>query len=73
MDTGTENWLTDDPLTLSSDLSWAKTADNVLLIGPGGTGKTHIAAALGHLLIGQGVYTKLFPALALVQQLQQID
>jgi len=43
----------------------------VLLIGPSGTGKTHIASALGHKLIEQGMRCKLFPAIALVQQLQQ--
>jgi DNA replication protein DnaC len=56
---------------LQQDLSWAHDADNVLLIGPSGTGKTHIANALGHRLIEQGVRCKLFPAIALVQYLQQ--
>jgi len=41
------------------------------LIGPSGTGKTHIANALGHQLTEQGVRCKLFPAIALVQHLQQ--
>ena len=56
---------------LSQDLEWAHHADNVLLIGPSGTGKTHIANALGYKLIEQGIRCKLFPAIALVQQLQQ--
>ena len=56
---------------LRQDISWAQHADNVLLIGPSGTGKTHMASALGHKLIEQGVRCKLFPAIALVQQLQQ--
>jgi DNA replication protein DnaC len=56
---------------LSQDLSWAQHADNILLIGPSGTGKTHIASALGYQLIEQGIRCKLFPAIALVQQLQQ--
>jgi DNA replication protein DnaC len=56
---------------LQQDMDWAHNADNVLLIGPSGTGKTHIATALGHRLIEQGVRCKLFPAIALVQQLQQ--
>ncbi len=38
---------------------------------PSGTGKTHIAMTLGHKLIEQGVRCKLYPAIALVQLLQQ--
>lgn len=56
---------------LQQEVDWAHNADNVLLIGPSGTGKTHIASALGHQLIEQGVRCKLFPAIALVQLLQQ--
>lgn len=56
---------------LQQDSEWAHNADNVLLLGPSGTGKTHIATALGHALIEQGVRCKLFPAIALVQHLQQ--
>ena len=56
---------------LQQDTDWAHRADNVLLIGPSGTGKTHIANALGHQLVEQGVRCKLFPAIALVQLLQQ--
>ena len=56
---------------LQQDIDWAHNADNVLLLGPSGTGKTHIANALGHRLIEQGVRCKLFPAIALVQHLQQ--
>jgi DNA replication protein DnaC len=50
---------------------WALRADNVVLVGPSGTGKTHVAAALGHWLIEQGIRSRLFPAVALVQLLQQ--
>ncbi|MGL5407531.1 MAG: IS21-like element helper ATPase IstB [Shewanella sp.] len=56
---------------LAQDISWAEHADNVLLIGPSGTGKTHIANALGYQLIEQGIRCKLFSAIGLVQQLQQ--
>ena len=56
---------------LQQDIDWAHKADNVLLLGPSGTGKTHVATALGHKLIEQGVRCKLFPGIALVQHLQQ--
>lgn len=56
---------------LQQDTDWAQRAANVLLIGPSGTGKTHIANALAHRLIEQGIRCKFFPAIALVQLLQQ--
>ncbi len=43
----------------------------MLLIGPSGVGKSHIAAALGHFLIEQGIRVKWIAATALVQLLQQ--
>lgn len=56
---------------LEQNDDWWRRAENVLLIGPSGLGKTHIAAAIGHQLIEHQVRCKLFPAMALVQQLQQ--
>jgi DNA replication protein DnaC len=50
---------------------WAHHAGNVLLIGPSGVGKSHIAAALASQLIEQNVRVKWFSAVALVQSLQQ--
>jgi len=50
---------------------WAHQAGNVLLIGPSGVGKSHIAAALATQLIEQNVRVKWFSAVALVQSLQQ--
>lgn len=44
---------------------------SILLIGPSGVGKSHIAAALGLHLIEQGIKVKWIPATALVQHLQQ--
>ena len=58
-------------LQLKNDHQWALQADNVLLIGPSGVGKSHIAAALGFHLIERGVRVKWFSATELVQQLQQ--
>lgn len=56
---------------LHDQTQWATQADNVLLIGPSGVGKSHIAAALALRLIEQGIRTKWLSATELVQQLQQ--
>ncbi len=56
---------------LRDNTQWALQADNVLLIGPSGVGKSHIASALGHHLIEQGIRVKWLAATALVQLLQQ--
>ncbi len=40
---------------LQQDIGWAHSAENVLLLGPSGTGKTHIAGALGYALIEKGI------------------
>lgn len=58
-------------LQLKENLQWASQADNVLLIGPSGVGKSHIAAALGSHLIERGVRVKWLSAGELVQQLQK--
>jgi len=58
-------------LQLKDNHQWALQADNVLLIGPSGVGKSHIAAALGYHLIERGVRVKWLSATDLVQQLQQ--
>ncbi len=56
---------------LKDDHQWALQAGNVLLIGPSGVGKSHIAAALGYYLIERGVRVKWLSAGELVQQLQK--
>ena len=58
-------------ILLRDDTQWARQADNVLLIGPSGVGKSHVAAALGLHLIEQSIRIKWMPATALVQLLQQ--
>jgi DNA replication protein DnaC len=56
---------------LRDNTQWALQADNVLLIGPSGVGKSHIASALALHLIEQGIRVKWLAATALVQLLQQ--
>lgn len=56
---------------LQIDTSWALQARNLVLVGPSGIGKSHIAAAFGYALIEKGVRVHYFPAVALVQYLQQ--
>jgi len=56
--------------TLVSDSAWVEQAHNVLLFGPSGVGKSHLAAAVGHALIEQGLRVRYYPACTLVQELQ---
>jgi DNA replication protein DnaC len=58
-------------IALKDQTDWVHHAGNVLLIGPSGVGKSHIAAALAAQLIEQKVRVKWFSAVALVQSLQQ--
>jgi DNA replication protein DnaC len=44
-------------------------ADNVLLFGRPGVGKSHLACALGHALVGAGISVLFTPTYQLVQQL----
>jgi len=56
---------------LASTRDWVDRADNLLLFGPSGVGKTHLAAAVGHSLIEQGIRVRYFSSVALVQMLQK--
>lgn len=49
---------------------WLDAADNILVFGPSGTGKTHLCAALGRSIVELGKRVKFVSATALVQQLQ---
>ena len=55
---------------LAHNAEWVERADNLLLFGPSGVGKTHLAAAIGHGLIEQGQRVYFTPTTQLVQQLQ---
>ncbi len=56
--------------TLANDHTWIDQAANLLLFGASGLGKSHIAAAVGHALIDQGLWVRYYPASNLVQELQ---
>ena len=56
--------------TLAGESTWVEQANNLLLFGPSGVGKSHLAAAIGHALIEQGLRVRHYPASALVQELQ---
>ncbi|MCP4702032.1 MAG: ATP-binding protein [Gammaproteobacteria bacterium] len=50
---------------------WLENAENLLLFGPSGTGKTHLAAAIGYARIQRGRRVLFSPTTTIVQQLQQ--
>lgn len=58
-------------MQLVDDPSWLERAENLLLFGASGVGKSHLAAAVSRRMIEFGKRVKFFSALALVQQLQQ--
>lgn len=55
---------------LAGTTDWTRQARNVLLFGPSGVGKTHLAAAIGHALTERNVRVRYANTTALVQQLQ---
>lgn len=57
-------------MQLADDPSWLEKAQNCLIFGPSGVGKTHIAAALSKRCLESRKRVKFFSAMALVQQLQ---
>ena len=57
--------------SLSEECSWVKDAQNLVLLGPSGVGKTHLAAAIAYGLLEQGVTVFFSSTTMLVQNLQQ--
>ena len=50
---------------------WVRQAGNLLLFGPSGVGKTHLAAGIAYGLLEQGIRVRFVTATHLVQTLQQ--
>ena len=55
---------------LSENPAWVRQANNLIIFGPSGVGKTHLASAIAHRLIEQGVRSLFTSTTALVQKLQ---
>ena len=52
-----------------ASLEWIRAAENVCLIGPAGTGKSHMLVALGHAAVEAGYRVRYFTAAELVETL----
>jgi DNA replication protein DnaC len=58
-------------MQLADDPAWLERAENLLLFGASGVGKSHLATAVSRRMVEFGKRVKFYSALALVQQLQQ--
>jgi len=56
---------------LAEDSSWVKQANNLILFGASGVGKTHLAAAIAYRIVEQGYRALFISTTALVQRLQK--
>jgi DNA replication protein DnaC len=57
-------------LTMSMGGSWVTNGDNILIFGPAGVGKTHLAAAIGAQLIENDYRVMFSSTISLLQKLQ---
>lgn len=62
--------ITSNIVQIQENIDWVTQNENILLLGPSGVGKSHIAAALGRHLIENNIRIKWFNANELLQQLQ---
>ena len=56
---------------LAESNSWVKQANNLVIFGPSGVGKTHLASAISYRMIEQGSRVLFASTTALVQKLQK--
>jgi DNA replication protein DnaC len=52
-----------------ASLEWIRAAENLCLVGPAGTGKSHVLVALGHAAVTEGLRVRYFAAADLVETL----
>lgn len=52
-----------------ASLEWIRSAENVCLLGPAGTGKSHLLVGLGHAAVQAGYRVRYLPAAELVEAL----
>ena len=50
-------------------LEWIRAHENLVLVGPAGTGKSHLLVALGHAAVAAGLRVRYWSAIELVEQL----
>jgi DNA replication protein DnaC len=57
---------------LANDSSWIKNNENLLIFGPSGVGKTHLAAAIANsLIVKKSIRVKFISTVTLIQHLQK--
>lgn len=57
---------------LATDSNWIKNNENLLIFGPSGVGKTHLAAAIANsLIVKKGIRVKFISTVTLIQHLQK--
>ena len=56
---------------LADDTAWVRNAHNLIIFGPSGVGKSHLASAITHRLIEHGVRALFTTTTSLIQKLQQ--
>ena len=56
---------------LADQTDWVKKAYNIIIFGPSGVGKTHLAAALAYRMIEQDIRVLFMPTTMMVQKLQK--
>ena len=52
-----------------ASLEWIRAAENLCLVGPAGTGKSHLLLAVGHAAVTEGMRVRYFAAADLVENL----